>query len=175
MPLLNSPVVVRQTAGVLTATFALMSLLLTIIFAIEGDWAGIPPTLAVIGLVHLALGVGAILVMAIFFGNRMAMRFRLDKHGATSEIIEKKAEKASRLAVLFGLATGNFTVAGAGMLARSGARSFVSWHRVLSFRFDERRHTIYLMGRWRVKAALFCTPEIYPDAKGAVEKLCSPK
>ncbi len=175
VPLLNSPVVLRQTAGVLAITFVLVSLLVSTIFAVDGDWSGIPVVICVIGLIHLGFVVVALLVMALFYRNRMNMRFHLDKRGVNSEVIDRRAANASKWAIILGLFTGNFSAAGAGMLARSGSRSFVSWRNVNRLRFDERRHTIYLMGRWHTKAALFCSPEIYPQAKKMVEELCSPR
>lgn len=174
VPLLNSPVVVRQTAGVLAVTFILVSLLVGAIFALDGDWAGMLPTLGLIALIHAGLWAVAVLVMAVLYRNRMTMRFHLDKRGASSEIVDRRAERTARMATVLGLATANFGAAGAGLLARSGARSFVSWRSVSRVRFDEHRCTIYLMGRWHTRAALFCTPENYPQAKRMVEKLCLP-
>lgn len=175
VPLLNSPVVVRQTAGVLVVTFFLVSLLVSVIFALDGDWAAIPHVIGIIGLITLGLGVLALLAMLLLYGNRMHMQFHLDKRGAHSIIIDQRAAKTSRLAVLLGLATGNFTAAGAGMLTHSRSRDSVSWKSIRRFRFDERRQTIYLMGRFHTKAALFCPPEIYPQARSLVEQLCSPE
>ena len=53
--LLGSPVVLRQTAGVFLVTFAVVSLFACGLFAVEGDWAGILPTLGVLALVHVGL------------------------------------------------------------------------------------------------------------------------
>lgn len=170
--LLGSPVVLRQTAGVFLVTFVLLSLLVSTIFALEGDWSGILPSLAVLAAVHLGLVVGSLAVMVLYFGNRIAMAFTLDTRGVLSEVQEAKARKAAQLATLLGLATGNFSVAGAGMLARSGARSFVPWRQVERVRFDDARQTIYLANGWRTLAALFCTEQAYPEARAWVERMC---
>ena len=170
--LLGSPIVLRQTAGVFLVTFVLVSLLVSAIFALEGDWGGILPTLAVLAAVHLGLLLGALAVMVLYFGNRIAMAFTLDARGVLSEVQESKAHKAAQLATLLGLATGNFSVAGAGMLARSGARSFVPWKQAERVRFDDARQTIYLANGWRTLAALFCTVQTYPEARAWVERMC---
>jgi len=106
VPLLNSPVILRQTAGVLIISFLLQSLLISTIFIVEGSWAGVLKTLVIIGLVHLGLAAGALLVMILFFGNRVEMHFRLDRRGALSEVVEARANRAAQLAVLMGLVTG---------------------------------------------------------------------
>lgn len=170
--LLGSPVVLRQTAGVFLVTFMLLSLLVSAIFALEGDWGGILPSLAVLAAVHLGLVVGALAVMVLYFGNRIAMSFTLDARGVLSEVQEPRARKAAQLATLLGLATGNFSVAGAGLLARSGARSFVPWKQVERVRCDDARQTLYLANGWRTVAAVFCTQQTYPEARAWVERMC---
>jgi len=175
VPLLNSPVILRQTAGVFIVSFLLLSLLISAIFIVEDNWSGLLQTLGILGLVHLGLAIGALLVMILFFGNRIAMHFRLDGRGALSEVVEARANRAARLAALMGLASGNFAAAGAGVLAQTGARSFVAWKRVRRLAFDERRHTIYLMDSWHVLGALFCSPENYPEARTWVQNHCPGK
>ncbi len=175
VPLLNSPVILHQTAGVLIVSFLLQSLLISTIFIVEGNWAGVLKTLVIIGLVHLGLAAGALLVMILFFGNRVEMHFRLDGRGALSEVIEARANRAAQLAVLMGLASGSFGAAGAGVLAQTGARSFVAWKRVRRLAFDERRHTIYLMNSWHVMGALFCSPDNYSEASTWVQNHCPGK
>ncbi|HNI75742.1 MAG TPA: hypothetical protein PK363_04195 [Giesbergeria sp.] len=170
--LLGSPVVLRQTAGVFLVTFAVVSLFACGIFAVEGDWAGILPTLGVLALVHVGLVLGALAVMVLYFGNRIAMEFTVDERGVFSQVRDRKAHKASQLAVVLGLATGRFTVAGAGLLARSGASSFVPWKAVQRVRCDEARHTIHLDGGWRTRAALFCTPQNYHLARTWALRMC---
>lgn len=170
--LLGSPIVLRQTATVFLVTFVLISILVSAIFALEGDSRGILPTLAVLAAVHLGLLLGALAVMVLYFGNRIAMAFTLDVRGVLAEVQESNAHKAAQLATLLGLATGNFSVAGAGMLARSGARSFVPWKHVQRVHFDDARQTIYLANGWRTLAALFCTAEAYPEARAWVERMC---
>jgi hypothetical protein len=125
---------------------------------------GILP-LGVLALVHVGLVLGALAVMVLYFGNRIAMEFTVDERGVFSQVRDRKAHRASQLAVVLGLATGRFTVAGAGMLARSSASSFVPWKAVQRVRCDETRHTIHLEGGWRTRAALFCTPQNYPGTQ----------
>lgn len=170
--LLGSPVVLRQTGGVLLLTFVIVSILVSGVFVLEGDWAGIIPTLRVLALVHLGLALGALAVMLLYFGNRIGMAFTVDKRGVLSQVQESKAHKAAQLATLLGLATGNFSAAGAGMLARSGASSFVPWKAVQRVRYDDARHTIYLDNGWRTRAALFCTVQSYPLAQVWTQRMC---
>ena len=106
--------------------------------------------------------------------------FRREGNGVTGGVniisrlsrLSREAKKAAQLATLLGLATGNFSAAGAGMLARSGASSFVPWKDVQRVRYDDARHTIYLKNGWRARAALFCTVQSYPLAQGWVQRMC---
>jgi hypothetical protein len=172
VPLLTTPIVLRQTFAVFLITWLLVSMMVSAVFVLEGDWDGIAPTLGVLAIVHLCLMLGALAVMVLYFGNRIAMAFTLDGRGVLSEVQEPKAHKAAQLAVLLGLATGNFAAAGAGVLARSGACSFVPWKRVQRVRFDEARQTIFLTNGWRTLAAVFCSASTYPEARACVERMC---
>jgi len=163
--LLTTPIILRQTLGVFGVTFILISLFLGALFAWEGQWQGVLPSLAVVALIHLGLVGLALLVMALYFGNRIAMRFEVDRRGVASEVRDVRSQRATRLAMILGLATGNFSAAGAGMLATTGARSFVPWSRVDTLRFDDRRRTVYLCRGWRTLAAVFCDEANYPAVK----------
>ena len=170
--LLGTPIVRRQLSGVLGLSFLFVALLLTLIFALDGTWEGLLLTLGVVVLVYLMLSVLALLVILVFFGNRIGMQFSLDSSGARSLITESRAEKAAQLALLLGLLTGNFAVAGAGALARSGAHSFVAWKRVERVEFDDMRRTLYLRDSWHTLAALFCNEENYAEAKAWALSRC---
>lgn len=172
VPLLFTPIVLRQLAATLGLSFVFVATLLALIFIFEGNWEGLLATLTVIGQVYLGLTALMLLAIVVFFGNSIGMRFTLDARGATSAIAESRAEKAARLAFLLGLLSGNFAVAGAGALARQGGRSFVAWHRVQRAEFDDRRRTIYLRDSWHTLAALFCPPEKYAEAKAWVSSRC---
>lgn len=168
VPLLTTPIILRQTVGVFGVTFILISVFLCALFAWEGNWQDMLPSLTVVALVHLGLVGLSLLVMALYFGNRITMRFAVDRRGIASEVREERSQRAAKLAVIMGLATGNFSAAGAGMLATTGARSFVPWTRVDTFRFDDRRRTVYLCRGWRTLAAVFCDETNYPAVKAFV-------
>jgi len=170
--LLGTPIVRRQLFGVLGLSFLFVVLLLALIFLLDGSWEGLLATLGIVVLVYVGLAVLALLVVLFFFGNRIGMEFTLNSSGASSLITESRAEKAARLAFLLGLLTGNFAVAGAGALARSGAHSFVAWRRVAHAEYDDFRQTIYLRDSWHTLAALFCNEENYADAKAWVLSRC---
>ena len=170
--LLGNPVVLRQTAAVFLVAWVVLSLLLSALFALEGDFKGIGPTLAVLAAVHLALFLASLAVMVLYFGNRITMAFTLDERGVWSEVRSSRARKAARWAALLGLATGNVSAAGAGMLAHSGARSFVPWKAAGQLRCDDARHSFCLVSGWRTLATVFCTAQVYPDARAWALRLC---
>lgn len=170
--LLGSPIVYRQLCGVLGLSFLLLALLVVVIFSLEGNWDGLIVSLGVVALVFVGLLVLAVFVIVVLFGNRIGMRFILDARGATSTITDSRAKNVARMATLLGLLTGNPSVAGAGVLAQTGASSFVAWRRVQRVHYDDRRQTIYLKSSWRVLAALFCSRENYAEAKARVSSSC---
>ena len=170
--LLGSPVVLRQTGGVILVTFGIVSLLAGGITALDGDWATLLPTLGVIALVHLGLAVGALAVMLLYFGNRIPMAFTVDERGVRSRVLASRAHKAAQLATLLGLATGNFGAAGAGVLARNGADSFIRWKDVQRVHCDDAHRTLHLVRYGITRAALFCTPESYPLACAWAARRC---
>jgi len=172
VPLLGTPIVLRQLAATLGLSFVFVATLLALIFIFEGNWEGLLATLTVVGQIYLGLTVLMLLTVVLFFGNRIGMRFTLDARGATSAITESRAEKAARLALLLGLLSGNLAVAGAGALARQGGHNFVAWHRIQQAEFDDRHRTIYLRDSWHTLAALFCPPEVYAEAKAWVTSQC---
>lgn len=168
VPLLGTPIVVRQTLGVFVITFIFMALLFGFMLGFTGDLTSVPQVIGVLALVHLGLMLLALLVMLLYFGNHMGMHFRLDAKGVTSVVTSRQAKAGATAATVLSLATGNLAAAGSGLLASRRLTNQVPWADVQRVKFDDKRCTIHLLDSWHTLAAIFCPPEQYPRAKAFV-------
>ncbi|WP_417675099.1 hypothetical protein [Roseibium sp.] len=170
VPLLTTPIVVRQTA------FAILIPIVILIAFVGGLawWDGYTDQIPGILGGMLVIGAGLMflfaLVSLLIFRNRMRMRFHLNDEGVESAVIDATARTGSTLAIAIGLLALKPGIAGSGLLAKSGSIRFVRWKDVRRIGVDERRHTVFLKSKYRVLAALFCTPEVFQNVRAQVAK-----
>lgn len=95
------------------------------LYAIHGDWKGLWDMAKVMLLVlaiFLGLTILGMLLTAAMYGGKYVVLFEMDENGI-AHIQEprqfKKAQKMGAAAAMAGVASGNLTMAGAGMLAAS--------------------------------------------------------
>ncbi len=120
-----------------------------------------------------ALLVLTVLFVLIVYGGRYAPGFIIDESGVTNYTQAKQAKKnkvVNGLAVALGLVSGNFSAAGAGMIAASRQTMRIKWKNIRKVRFDDKRRVILLRGGFAEKIAVFCTPENYAAAKAMVQE-----
>jgi hypothetical protein len=79
-------------------------------------------------------------------------------------------ERVGTAATVLGLFTGNFSAAGAGMLAQSRLKTAVRWDRVRRVRYAPRGNTITLNAGCGNTVVLFCTPENYAETAAFVSQ-----
>lgn len=171
VPLLNNPIVLRQTCAVCLISGLVVFIILSSIFMFEGNWSAIIDAALIATAISLGFILMAILVMLVIYGNSMTMEFTLDQRGVLSKVTAKRAKLIARLAFVLGLFSGRFTVAGAGLLAQVGATQLVRWKHVVHIRYDDRRYIIYLTNEWRTVAALFCLESNYLAVKARIEDI----
>ncbi len=159
VPILGTPIIVRQLALAIGLPFGIVILVLLV--ASGGDryaWYGL-------GLVVLLLAV-TWLVVRILYGGRYDAEFRLDADGALASLdttSRKRSRAVSALAVAAGAATGQPTVAGAGLLAAGNQSQYLTWHEVRRIDQDRKHRTIVLRGPLVAHVALFCTTENFDE------------
>lgn len=129
--------------------------------AAQGEWKGLVPLAIGFGAVGIGLYVIGFLIMLVFFGNRMRMRFRVGPEGVFAGTVDRRAKAANRLAIVAGVLGGKPGVAGAGMIAAGGEEVATGWAAVQRADYDPRAHRIALRNRWRTMIVLYCTAENY--------------
>lgn len=168
--LLGNPLIIKQSFFVAGGAGLIMAFLMSFLLATGGEYEEIPSMLFISAVAAAGLWVFMALIMAVFFGNRIRIRFTLDGKGAQWETVDKRALAANRLAMVAGMLGRNPGVAGAGAVAASREIEFVSWTEVKSVAHDPRRHMIVLRGSWRPLMMLICRPENFGRVKGFLEQ-----
>jgi hypothetical protein len=174
MRLLSHPTMLGQFGLVVGLSGGIMALLMTFLLAVQGEWEGIPAMLLISLCAAGGLALLMLLVILLFFGNRIRMRFTLGERGVAVEMIDRRARGANRLAVLAGMLGASPATAGAGMMALSRESEFRAWRGIAEARYDARRHSITLRNRWRTVAFLACTPENYTQVEALVRAHVAP-
>ena len=94
--------------------------------------------------------------------------FRIEKKGIlcryTDEQI-KKNQLLNQLTFFAGMAKGNYSAAGAAILASSRQLEFFSWKQLKSIKFKDNQHVILLNGGWGFKMVVFTPEEQYEQIK----------
>jgi len=160
---LFSRMMLTQWSLVIAATALLMAMLLGTVFAAEGEWDALPPTLGMIGAVSGGLWLFGILVMAVLFRGRYRVRYTLSKQGLRCDTLDQVAKKANRLAIGLGVVMGKGQLLGAGLIGISRESEEVNWSGAFQARFDQIHHTILLRNGWRTLLWVQCTSENYTE------------
>jgi hypothetical protein len=111
--------------------------------------------------------------MMIVYGGKYAPGFIMDETGIVNYTQEKQAKRSkviNGLAVALGLISGNFTAAGAGMIAQSRQVVRLKWKNIRKVSYDAKRHTILVRGGYMEKIAVFCTSENYTEVSERVRQ-----
>ncbi|MBC7194888.1 MAG: hypothetical protein H5U37_04455, partial [Caldisericia bacterium] len=107
----------------------------------------------------------SILVMLIIFGNRMTLRFTLDKKGVLYEMIDTREKKLSTLVIILGLLLKKPVTVGSGLIAKSLESIFFDFKNVLKSDFNDNKKIVFLKNEWRTLLAIYCKDENYEDVK----------
>ena len=158
---LFSRTMLKQWTLALTATMALMALLLGTLFAAQGDWKALPPMAVMIASIGGGLWLFGMLVMALLFRGRCMVRYTLSPQGLRCDTLDPMVKSSNRLAIALGAFLGRSALLGAGMISVSRESEGVRWSGAFQARFDARRHSILLRNGWRTLLWVQCTPENY--------------
>ena len=169
VPLVTSRFVLGSTVKWIVLTYVVCIAWIGYIFLAIGEGRQIPMLAGIFAIICAGLFVLSLLIMLVFFGNRMPMRFAVDNKGVGSTVISRRARTASRIAAIAGALTGRPGLAGAGILAASSENTFVPWTRVTDAVFDRTSNTIVLRGARGTLAWLVCTPETFETVRSRIE------
>ncbi len=157
VPIFKDPLILKQLGIGIGIPFGI----LVIVLALVGGKSVY--TLYALGLIAALFFVTWILIMLLYRGKYDA-EFVLDDNGIICRTQAEQAKKnriVNALAVILGLLTGKFTVAGAGMLAQSRQETFLKWKSITKLKYRPKNNTILLRAGWIEQIALFCTQENY--------------
>jgi len=168
--LLTNPVVLKQTALTVAIAGLLMAFLLSFIMAATGEYHDILPMLRVSLIVTLVLGLLIVLLMLVFLGNRMRVRFTVNDQGMLWETIDKRVLTANRMAIFAGALGRSAQTVGAGAIAASREKEFVSWDEIAAVETNPKRLQIVLRNSWRPVMLAVCKPENYQAVTDYIAK-----
>lgn len=166
VPLWRSALIRRQLALAVGLPFGTLLAVLGGLWLRTGDTTLLYAAGVILG--FLVLGTGFVLLI---FRGVYDVAFTLNGKQAVCETREAQARRVRRIgtaAAALGLFTGNFSAAGAGMLAQSRLKTAVRWDRVRRVRFAPRGNTITLKAGFGNTLVLFCTSENYEEAAAFV-------
>ncbi len=174
-PLLTNPMVLKQFYMLILFSGLFMFLLLSFMMIVTGEISAVPTmflfTLIGVGVLALLM----FLVMLLYFGNRIRVRFILDQNGATIQNIDKRSKIAGRAAVIFGALSLQPGTAGAGILAVAREEEQTAWSALAKAEYSPGHRTITLRNSWRPVQILICTPENYDIIAAYVSKQITEK
>jgi hypothetical protein len=93
------------------------------------------------------LTVAAYIIVGLIYGGKYRVLFKMDRRGVNHIQLKKQYDRAAALGLLTaaaGLAGGNLTVAGAGLMGASRQSMYTAFSAVRSIKINERRNVIYL-------------------------------
>jgi hypothetical protein len=174
-PLLTNPMVLKQFYMLVLFSGLFMFLLLAFIMIVTGELSAVPSMflLTLIGVGVLALLM--LLVMLLYFGNRIRVRFTLDQEGAVIENIDIRAKIVNRAAAIFGTLGLKPGTAGAGVLAVAREIEQTPWTFLTKADYSPRHRTITLRNSWRPVQILICNPGNYKPVAAYVAKQIAEK
>lgn len=126
--------------------------------------------LVVVGGITMGMLLLSTLVMLLYFGNRLPLRFIMGPAGVAAISLSTRGRRGSWAAVVIGLLSGKPTIAGAGMLAASRERTLKSWRQIYRVKIHPSSRVITLMNNWRVVIRLYCTPKNFSEVQELVLK-----
>ncbi|MBK8453482.1 MAG: hypothetical protein WAQ53_05565 [Thiofilum sp.] len=169
VPLVNNPYLFRASIKLSVLTWLVMVILFSLILGATGEWDTLPPLLLGATFAALGLWVLMIVVMLLFFGNRMPMRFTINARQVQCDITSRRSKWANRTLIFLGLISLKPGAVGTGLIATSQESQAFEWERIYSATYDSKHYRITLRNRWRDLITLFCLPENYEAAVNRVQ------
>lgn len=167
--LLGQPTMVANFVKVIVISGGVMGALLAFLALTQGNPGEI---VSMLQLTAVSVGVVAaimLLVMIVFFRNRMSMAFRVDTAGARSEVVDRRARAGGKAALVVGVLSGKPQLLGAGLIAASTSSQSLAWSAVRKAACSPRWRTIKLANSWRTAMILYCDASNYEEVARFVE------
>ena len=165
IPLATNPRMVKTMAIVSALSAFIPVLIMGVIFGSQGEWDQIGTMAWIFALIGLGMFVMFMLIMLIFFGNRIRTRFTVNEQGVLQETIDKVSKTANRMAIVAGALGRSPGTAGAGLIAMSREAEGLEWKG--GFMLDPRpqQHLLVFRNAWRPVLEVYCTAENYAQVE----------
>ena len=159
VPVLTNPFLWYDLTKVFVITYLVCVTLMTVVFLIAGEPASVAPIARIFAFVCGGLLAASMPLAALWYWNRVHVRYELSARGVRHQALERKDKVANRLLVVLGLLSGRPSAAGTGLLAASRETEFTRWTDVTRVREHASLGVLSLMSGWRVVQRLHCPPE----------------
>jgi hypothetical protein len=110
------------------------------------------------------------LLAVLLLGGSIDMMFRLDRRGAATAVVDRRARGYAWAALVLGAATGKAAAAGSGLLALTSSDRAIDWDEVASVRGHRRSGTIALCNSWRTVLLLAVPPSRFDEVMAFIER-----
>ena len=177
MSFLTNPTIFLTVFKVFACIIIGMFLVFGIIAAIDGDWKTVVGMTKACGLVlaiFLGLTIISMFVMAAIYKGKYIVMFEMDehtiKHIQVSEQF-RKAKKFGQLSAFAGMMSGNFTLAGAGLLMSSKDASVSNYTEVRRVKPLRRMHVIKV-NEFFEKNQIYVTDEDFDFVYDYIKSRC---
>ncbi len=167
LPLLSRRMLGQWTAGMLV-TALVMTLILGLVFAAQGEWDALLPMLGMILAVTAGLWVLGLLIMALLFRGKYRVRYTLSDKGIRCDTIDSIARKANRAAIVVGILARSPQALGAGLIATSRESEEALWRGAFRAVHDAEAHRIDLRNAWRSLLWVQCTPDNHAEVSARI-------
>jgi hypothetical protein len=161
LPVLTNPFLWYDLTKVFLIVYVIVVALMGTIFLIAGEPASVLGIARVFAVVCAALLAASIPIAALWYANRVHVRYELSAKGVRMQTLERRDRLLNRALFVVGLLAGRPGAAGAGLLAASRETEFTRWADVTRVREHASLSVVSLMNGWRVVQRLHCRPEDY--------------
>jgi hypothetical protein len=161
VPLLTNRLILKQMLLWSGISSLLMGLIFGGILISEDGLEALPTVLLVMGVCFAGLIVLAVLVMGLFFFNRMTLNFRIGENGIAMATGDAKVRTANMLAIVLGALSGKPGAVGAGLVGRSQERDSVAWDGVKRWRLIPDLHAVSVHRGFPGPIIVYALPEMF--------------
>ena len=165
--LFSGAMMLRWTAAV-AVTLLVMALIMGVALVPGEGWKVFFRMLPLFAAVAGGLWLLGVLVMAVVFRGRYAVRYTLSDTGIRLETRSKAAKFANRAVVVAGVLAGKPGAVGSGLIAQSQETQEVRWGGPLRVEASDADHVVTLRGPWRPLMVVQCTAGNYRDVLARV-------
>jgi hypothetical protein len=168
VPLLSNRIMVGGVVRAFTIAALVMGSLLTMLFAVQGEFDAIGPIWLLTAAICGGMLVLSMLVMLLVFRNRIRFRFTVTDHAVLAETVDSVARGVNRLAIIAGMLGGSPGGTGAGLIATSQESQSVDFSGAFSVQYLPRPRVIAFKNSWRRVLYVYCTSENYEQVAARI-------